>query len=371
MAPIVSELRSSSLFEPIVVVTGQHREMLDQVNGLFGIEPDLDLDIFAAGQGLTGLTTKALAGVGEAIRELGPDAVLVQGDTTTTFASALAAFYEQVPVVHVEAGLRTSDRYSPFPEEINRRLTTGLASLHLAPTERNRAALLAENVPPESIAVTGNTVIDALLQVQAKQLPYTDPELAELAARASDVTGPGNRILLVTTHRRESWGEPMRNAMAAVARVAAAHPDLAVVLPMHRNPVVRDVVESELGTLDNVLLTEPLAYGEFARLMSDSSIVLTDSGGVQEEAPSLGKPVLVLRDNTERPEATAAGTVRLVGTDGAAVHSALTELLDDPAAYARMSNAVNPYGDGKAAARSVAAIADYFSAGTRLPDFAP
>lgn len=364
MAPIVSELRDSPIFEPIVVVSGQHREMLDQVNNLFGITPDRDLDIFAPGQSLTDVTTRSLAGVGAVIRELRPDAMIVQGDTTTTFAGALGAFYEQVPVIHVEAGLRTSERYSPFPEEINRRLTTQLTNLHLAPSAQNRANLLHDGVPADQIAVTGNTVIDALLSVAAMRMPYTDPEVDRLVES-------GRPIVLVTTHRRESWGEPMRETMAAINRVARSHPEVAVVLPMHRNPVVREVVESELGGSENVLLTEPMAYGEFARLMADCSVVVTDSGGLQEEAPSLGKPVLVMRENTERPEAVDAGTIRLVGTDGKQVERGLTELLTDPDAYAAMATAVNPFGDGRAANRSVAAMAALFGAAPRLPDFTP
>lgn len=362
LAPVVMALRNATGFEPIVVVTGQHREMLDQVNTLFGIVPDHDLDILSPGQTLTDVTTKGLSGVNALVRELRPDAVVVQGDTTTTFAGALGAFYEQVPVVHVEAGLRTSNRYSPFPEEVNRRLTTQLTTLHLAPSGGNRANLLAEGVDPSTVAVTGNTVIDALFEVVARQPAYTDPAVSRLVES-------GRRIVLVTTHRRESWGERMTEAMAALARVARAHPDVEVLLPMHRNPVVREVVTAQLGTLANVTLTEPLPYGEFARLMGDCHVVLTDSGGVQEEAPSLGKPVLVLRDNTERPEAVDAGTVRLVGTDGSVIETELTALLDDEAAYARMAAAVNPYGDGKAAARSVAAIAELFGEGIRLPDF--
>jgi UDP-N-acetylglucosamine 2-epimerase (non-hydrolysing) len=362
MAPVVAALRASSDFQPIVAVTGQHREMLDQVNALFGIVPDHDLDILTPGQTLTDVTTRALSGVNGLVRDVRPDAVIVQGDTTTTFAGALAAFYEQIPVVHVEAGLRTANRYSPFPEEVNRRLTTQLTSVHLAPTPRNRDLLQAEGIEPASIAVTGNTVIDALFEVVGQKHAYSDPRLEEL-------TASGRRIILVTTHRRESWGDRMQAAMGALARVVRAHPDDEVVLPMHRNPVVREVVEAELGGLPNVTLTEPLAYAEFARLMSESHLVLTDSGGVQEEAPSLGKPVLVLRDNTERPEAVDAGTVKLVGTHPAVVEAELTKLLDDDAAYAKMASAVNPYGDGKAAPRCVAALAEFFGEGIRLPDF--
>lgn len=362
VAPLIRALREAAELEPVVVVTGQHRAMLDQVNTLFGIVPDADLDLLSPGQSLTTVTTRALEGVNAAVRRLRPDAVVVQGDTTTAFAGALAAFYEQVPVVHLEAGLRTDNRYAPFPEEINRRLTTDLASLHLAPTAGNRDNLIAEGVRAGSVVVTGNTVIDALLAVAAQRHPYTDPRLAALVES-------GRPIVLVTTHRRESWGAPMRGMAGAIADVARTHPAIAVVVPLHRNPIVREVLEGELDDLDNVLLTEARPYAEFARLLADSTLVVTDSGGIQEEAPSLGRPVLVLRETTERPEAVRAGTVRLVGTDRSEVREATAELLDDPGAYARMARAVNPYGDGHAADRSRAAIADLFGVGDRLPEF--
>lgn len=371
LAPVIAALGEHPDLRPTVVTTGQHRSMLDQVNEVFGIVPDRDIDIFEPGQSLVDITTRGLAGVSACVRELAPDAVLVQGDTTTTFTGALAAFYEQVPVIHLEAGLRTSHRYAPFPEEINRRLTTQVASLHLAPTAGNRDNLLAEGVPPETVAVTGNTVIDALLTVADQRRPYADERLERLAAER-------HQIVLVTTHRRESWGEPMRQAMRGVAEAVAAHPGCAVVVPMHRNPLVREVVEAELAGLPDVVLTEPLPYAEFARLLSDATVVVTDSGGVQEEAPSLGTPVLVLRDTTERPEAVDAGTVRLVGTDRERIAAGLSELLAGGAAYARMATAVNPYGDGKAADRCVAAIGQLLGASAgagaracgRLPDFA-
>ncbi len=362
VATLIGALRQAPDLEPVVVVTGQHRQLLDQVNELFEIVPDHDLDIITPRQTLADVTTRVLTGATSVIQSVRPDAVVVQGDTTTSFAAALAAFYEKVPVVHVEAGLRTDDRYSPFPEEVNRRLTGRLASVHLAPTATNRSNLLAEGIPSSDIVVTGNTVIDALFDVVARRTPYSDPALGALVES-------GRRIVLVTTHRRESWGEPMRSAVGAIAEVAASHPEISVVLPLHRNPVVREVVEPALGGLPNVLLTESLPYAEFARLMSDSSLVLTDSGGVQEEAPSLGKPVLVLRENTERPEAVTAGTVRLVGTERASVRTALLRLLDDEAAYARMATAMNPYGDGKATPRCVAAISELLGTGFRIADF--
>jgi UDP-N-acetylglucosamine 2-epimerase (non-hydrolysing) len=286
----------------------------------------------------------------------------VQGDTTTSFVAALAAFYQQIPVVHVEAGLRTSNPYSPFPEEINRRLTSQVATVHLAPTRTSRANLVAENIKPEHITVTGNTVIDALLDVVARRLPYTDELLEHLA---------GRRTVLVTAHRRESWGEPMVRSAQAVARLARRYPDVAFVLPAHLNPVVREILLPPLRGLSNVLITEPLPYGQFARLMQDSHVILTDSGGVQEEGPSLGKPVLVMRETTERPEAVEAGTVRLVGTDENLIVAEVSRLLDDHDHYLAMANAVNPYGDGQAARRSIQAVEHFFGLGPPPEDFDP
>jgi UDP-N-acetylglucosamine 2-epimerase (non-hydrolysing) len=292
-----------------------------------------------------------------------PDAVLVQGDTTTTFAGALAGFHRQIPVVHLEAGLRTLDLCSPYPEEANRQLTSRIASLHLAPTAGNRANLIAENVPPDRIVVTGNTVIDALLAAVDLSTGYSDPSLSDLD------TDP-RRVVLVTAHRRESWGEGHAAMARALAEIARTEPDVLVVFPIHRNPVVRNAVCPMLGRLPNVRLVEPLAYGGLVRLMRRADLVLTDSGGIQEEAPSLGKPVLVLRDTTERPEAVLAGTVRLVGTEETAIVGATRTLLHDESAYRAMANAVNPYGDGHAAERTVAAIAHYFGIGERPEEFA-
>jgi UDP-N-acetylglucosamine 2-epimerase (non-hydrolysing) len=362
MAPVVAALERSPGLEPIVVVTGQHREMLDQVNELFGIRPAKDLDIIAPRQTLEQITVRALVGLGEVVRAERPDMVAVQGDTTTSFAAALAAFYEKIPVVHVEAGLRTSDRYSPFPEEINRRLTSHVASLHLAPTSTSRANLLAEHVAPEHIAVTGNTVIDALFDIVRRRVPYADSRLEAVSRK---------RMVLVTSHRRESWGEPMARSAAAIARLARRHPDTSFVLPAHLNPLVREVLLPPLGDLPNVVITNPLPYAEFCRLMQDSTVILTDSGGVQEEGPSLGKPVLVMRDTTERPEAVQAGTVRLVGTDEELIVSEVTQLLTDREHYATMANAVNPYGDGHAARRSVQAIESFFGLAGAPEDFDP
>ncbi|AXJ11247.1 non-hydrolyzing UDP-N-acetylglucosamine 2-epimerase [Arthrobacter sp. PM3] len=362
MAPIVSALQESPLFRCIVTVTGQHREMLDQVNELFGIVPDHDLNILQQGQSLSAIMTRTIDGLDKLFAGSRPDAVVVQGDTTTSTAAAIAAFYHGIPVVHVEAGLRSGDLLSPFPEEANRKITSQITRLHLAPTSTSRDNLLKEGISPEDIMVTGNTVIDALLATVDKQVPFTDPQLEDLAAG-------GRRILLVTTHRRENQGESMRGVGRALARIADAEPDLAIVLPAHKNPVVREAVLPSLEGKANVLVTEPLAYGEFTRLLSRAHIVLTDSGGVQEEAPSLGKPVLVMRDNTERPEALEAGTVKLIGTDEERIVSEVTRLLHDSAHFAAMANAVNPYGDGKAAARTVAAIEELLGVGYRTAEF--
>lgn len=364
MAPLIAALRAHPSLRPVVAVTGQHREMLDQVNALFDIVPDFDMDLMSKGATLTQLATRTLAASSELLERVVPDVVVVQGDTSSAFTAALAAFYHQIPVVHLEAGLRTGNIYSPFPEEANRRLTGPISALHLAPTSTSRANLEAEGIDPGSIVVTGNTVIDALQMATGRQVCFTDPKVAEAVAA-------GRRILLVTSHRRESWGEKMTEAMGAVRAVAERHPDLQIILPMHRNSIVREVIEPVLDGLGNVLLTEPLDYHEFAHLLNAAHIVLTDSGGVQEEAPSLGKPVLVMRDTTERPEAVEAGTVLLVGTDGAVILRETLRLLEDQIAYATMANAVNPYGDGAAAPRCVAAIAHMLGLGSRLPEFKP
>lgn len=367
VAPLIRALDESEFFTPRVAVTAQHRAMLDQVNEVFGIKPEFDLDIHSPGQTLAEITTRALTGVHELLADQRPDAVVVQGDTTTVFAAALAAFYEKIPVVHLEAGLRTGDRYSPYPEEINRQLATRLAALHLAPTPASRANLLAEKVDPASVVVTGNTVIDALLWTVRQQAgpgepPFGEPVLDRLDANDAPV-------LLVTAHRRESWGEPLRAVGRALARIAGQHPGLRIVFPIHRNPVVRDAIIPAIAGVPNVVVTEPLPYAGFARLMNRSTVILTDSGGVQEEGPSLGKPVLVMRDTTERPEAVAAGTVRLVGTDEDQIVAAVGSLLTDIAAYSAMATAVNPYGDGQAAGRAVAALAHHFGLGPPADEF--
>lgn len=362
MAPVVQALKKSPQLEPQVAVTGQHRAMLDQVNEAFGIVPDVDLDIFAPGQGIDAVTTRTIERLTPVLKTNRPDALVVQGDTTSAFASGLAAFYQRIPVIHVEAGLRTSDLYNPFPEEGNRRLLSHVASLHLAPTPTSRDNLLAEGIDAKSVVVTGNTVIDALLTTVGTTHEWIDPALEPLGLDS-------RRTVLVTSHRRESWGEPMEHTATALARLAAQEPDVLFLLPLHANPVVRDIFVPKLAGLPNVVLTEPLAYTDFARVTALSHLVVTDSGGVQEEAPSLGKPVLVLRENTERPEAVDAGTVKLIGTDTERIVAEVTTLLRDEAAYAAMANAVNPYGDGQAAARCVAAIEAFFGAGTRMTDF--
>ena len=362
MAPIVKALQASPQFECVVTVTGQHREMLDQVNDIFDITPDHDLNIIQPRQTLNGVLTRTVEGLDAIFAENAPDAVVVQGDTTTSTAGAIAAFYRGIPVIHAEAGLRSFDLFSPFPEEANRKMTSQITSLHLAPTSTSKENLLREALPEEDIVVTGNTVIDALLHTVEQKLPFSDPQLEEIASS-------GRRVLLVTTHRRENQGEAMRGVGRALARIAQAEPELTIVLPVHRNPVVREAVLPAIERLPNVVVTEPLAYGEFTRMLSVAHVVLTDSGGVQEEAPSLGKPVLVMRENTERPEAVTAGTVTLIGTDEERIATEVDRLLNDDAAYRAMANAVNPYGDGRAAERTLAAIEQMFGVGQRIADF--
>lgn len=361
MAPVVLELQKhADRIQTIVAVTAQHRQMLDQVLDLFQITPDYDLDIMSQGQTLYDITTKSLMGLKDVLAKEKPDLVLVHGDTTTTFAGALASYYQQVPVGHVEAGLRTGDIYSPFPEEMNRKLTGAIAAIHFAPTATAKANLLKENVNPSHIYVTGNTVIDALMMTVAGDYDFGDD--------LKDVDFHNHRVILLTTHRRENLGEPMRHIYKALRRIIEEIPDTEIVFPVHRNPLVRKVVEEELAGVDRIHLIDPMEYEPFANLMSLSSLVLTDSGGIQEEAPSLGKPVLVLRNTTERPEAVEAGTVRLIGTDKDVVYAETKRLLTDQAAYDAMSNAVNPYGDGKASQRIVQAILHAFAGEEAVPD---
>jgi UDP-N-acetylglucosamine 2-epimerase len=350
MAPVVEAFRQDGSMDVIVAVTAQHREMLDQVLELFGIVPDEDLDLMRPGQSLSDLFARILTGMSELIARHRPDIVLVHGDTSTTFATALAAFYNKVKVGHVEAGLRTGDIWAPWPEEANRRLTAPLSSLHFAPTQQSRDNLLAERVNAESIEVTGNTVIDALLEVVERI--ELDPVLAARMSERFPFLDKDRRLILVTGHRRENFGAGFEQICYAL-KALAERGDVQVVYPVHLNPNVQEPVNRLLAGVDNIMLIEPQDYLPFVYLMSRASLIITDSGGVQEEAPSLGKPVLVMRDTTERPEAVDAGTVRLVGTNAERIVAEAARLLDDAAAYAEMSRAHNPYGDGLASARIV------------------
>lgn len=360
MAPVVKGLMHANGIEPSVCVTGQHREMLDQVLALFEIKPDFDLNIMKPGQNLSDITSGMLTGLAPVLQEFRPDLVLVHGDTATTLATSLAAYYQQIPVGHVEAGLRTGDIYSPWPEEVNRKVAGMIARLHFAPTRRSRENLLAEGVPEDNIFVTGNTVIDALQDVAARI--EADQKLRS-RFEVEFGLDPNQRTILVTGHRRESFGGGFDRICSALATLAARD-DVQIVYPVHLNPNVQGPVKARLGDLPNVHLFPPQDYLPFVYLMAHSDIILTDSGGVQEEAPALGKPVLVLRDTTERPEAIDAGTVRLVGTDDGRIVEETMRLLDDKQAYAAMSVAQNPYGDGQAVPRIIAAI-KAFAATTR------
>lgn len=349
LAPVILALRRRGGFEVQVVLTAQHRELLDQALAVFEIRADVDLDLMRPGQSLADVTSRLLPALDHVLERERPDLVLVQGDTTTAFASALASFYRGVAVGHVEAGLRTADRTDPFPEEINRRLTAILASLHFAPTERARGHLLAEGVDPQSVFVTGNTVVDALLHVRATEAFRRTVVPVDVAE--------GQRLLLVTLHRRESWGPALEGMCHALRTIVERHHDVCVALPVHPNPAVRATVTKILGNVPRCTLLAPVDYLSFLSLMDASWLILTDSGGVQEEAPTLGVPVLVLRNTTERPEGVDAGTSRLVGTDRAAIIGAVDELMGDAALRARMAHAVNPFGDGHAAARIIDIIA--------------
>ena len=366
MAPVVLEMKKHPQnIVPIVAVTAQHREMLDQVLALFRLKPDYDLDIMAAGQTLFDITSRAMHGLDKILTAEKPDLVLVHGDTTTTFAGALAAYYHQISVGHVEAGLRTQNKYSPFPEEMNRKLTGAIADLHFAPTATSKENLRRENVAEENIFVTGNTVIDALHHTVSDDFSFDEPPL-------SSIDFKGKRVVLVTTHRRENLGAPMRHVYKALKELTEEFADVEIVFPVHKNPKVREVVNEELGNVPKVHLIDPLDYEPFANLMHRACLILTDSGGVQEEAPALGKPVLVLRDTTERPEAVTAGTVRLIGTDRERVYAEAKELLTDKDAYGRMASACNPYGDGKASVRIVETILWRYGLSDKLPEtFSP
>ncbi len=349
MAPLVLELQKHpEQVESIVTVTAQHRQMLDQVLETFKITPDYDLNIMKDRQTLIDVTTNALQGLDKVMKEAQPDIVLVHGDTATTFIASLAAFYNQIAIGHVEAGLRTWNKYSPYPEEMNRQLTGVMADLHFAPTEVSKKNLLDENKNPNTIYVTGNTAIDALATTVSEH--YTHPVLEKIA---------NDRMILLTAHRRENLGEPMRHMFRAITRLLAEHEDVQVVYPVHMNPAVREIANEILGDNKRVHLIEPLEVFDFHNFAANSYMILTDSGGVQEEAPSLGKPVLVLRDTTERPEGIAAGTLKLAGTEEETIYSLAKELLEDKEAYEAMAKASNPYGDGHASQRIVKALLDF------------
>jgi len=353
LAPVIQELsRRAREFQPVVLVTAQHRQMLDQVLRVFDITPDYDLDVMRPGQSLADVTVGVLRGVERVLRRVGPDLVMVQGDTTSALAAALAAFYERIPVGHVEAGLRTGDKYSPYPEEMNRRLVSSLADLHFAPTRTARDNLLREGVPRGRIRVTGNTVVDALRAIRASKAKWRVPVLDRIA--------PGQRVVLVTAHRRESFGPGFGRICRALRTIVERSPDVEVVYPVHLNPNVRRPVRAILGRNPRVHLLEPMEYLPFVRLMERAYLILTDSGGIQEEASVLGKPVLVMRDVTERPEAVAAGIARLVGTDTDMIVSATERLLRSAAPYRSMAHVRNPFGDGRASRRIVDVLSRFF-----------
>ena len=362
MAPVVQELERRPEFQVQVAVTAQHRELLDQALELFNLNPAYDLNIMAPNQSLSQITSRVLEGLDPILQKEQPDCVLVHGDTTTTFAAALAAFYRRIPIGHVEAGLRSGSLAFPFPEEGNRLLVSQIASWHFAPTEQARDNLLAQNVPQEHIVVTGNTVIDALSQAASWPQSQTVQKLLQKAE--------GKRILLLEVHRRESWGRPMEEICQAIARLVDQFHDLEVFCSVHPNPKVRGTVERVLGTKQQVKLLSPLPYDQWVQLMKNCYLIATDSGGMQEEAPSLGKPVVVLRDRTERPEGLAAGTLKLAGTEEEVVFRSIAELLSDQELYQRMASAPNPYGDGKASRRLADAMLYFWGEGARPADFA-
>ncbi|AEM77670.1 non-hydrolyzing UDP-N-acetylglucosamine 2-epimerase [Thermoanaerobacter wiegelii] len=361
MAPLIKALEREKDFESKVCVTAQHREMLDQVLRLFNITPHYDLNIMKEKQTLSEITTSALIGLERVFNSEKPDLVLVHGDTTTTFAAALAAFYHKIKVGHVEAGLRSFNKWFPYPEEINRKLTGVLTDLHFAPTSRAKLNLLKEGVSEESIFVTGNTVIDAMAYTVKKDYVFRDERLNQIDYN-------DKKVIVVTAHRRENWGKPLENICNALKRIAQNYKDVYIVYPVHKNPVVRETVFSMLGELGNVLLLDPLDTDEMHNLMAKCHMVMTDSGGLQEEVPSLGKPVLVLRDVTERPEAVEAGTVKVIGTEQEVVYNEGTLLLENKEEYDKMANAVNPYGDGKASLRIIQAIKYAFNLSDTKPE---
>lgn len=362
VASLIHAIDDHPALESIVLSTGQHQDILEAVNNLFSLRPVKNLRVGGKGDTLNQMAGAMLAQIDEVLANHSPDAVVVQGDTTTVLMAALAAFNRQIPVVHLEAGLRSHNIHSPFPEEANRRLTTQIASLHLAPTDVSRDNLLREGVAPESVFVVGNTVIDALQEIVAQDIQWKNPVLA-------DAVASGYRIITVTAHRRENWGEPMVNIAHAIKELSRKYADTIFVLPLHPNPTVRQAIVPVVESADNVKVVDPQEYDQFCHLMKVSYLMVSDSGGVQEEAPSLGVPVLVLRENTERPEGVKAGTARLIGTDRGRIVTEVSALLDDDGAYAAMAGAVNPYGDGRASQRSAAAIAHLLGVGERLEPF--
>ena len=361
MAPLALELKKHGEIDSIICVTAQHRQMLDQVLEIFGITPDYDLDIMKTRQTLVGITTRVLEGLDEVIQKEKPDLVLVHGDTSTSFVAALAAFYNQVKVGHVEAGLRTYDKYSPFPEEMNRQLTGRISDLNFSPTEQNRQNLLKENVPDDTIYITGNTVIDALKTTVRSDYRFKDDCLNELDFQ-------NKRVIIVTAHRRENLGKPLENICTALKEIVTEYPDTELVYPVHLNPAVRETAFSILGGMDRVHLIDPLDVEDLHNAMSRSFMVMTDSGGIQEEAPALAKPVLVLRRETERPEAVKAGTVKIAGVDKDEIKRLAKELLDSKETYDKMAHAANPYGDGEASRRIAEAILYEFGISDKKPD---
>lgn len=361
MAPLALELQKYEEFEPLVCVTAQHREMLDQVLDIFKIKPDYDLDIMKDRQTLVGITTRVLEGLDSVIKEAKPDIVLVHGDTSTTFVGSLAAFYNQVKVGHVEAGLRTYDKYSPFPEEMNRCLTGRIADLHFSPTQQNRENLLREGISDENIYITGNTVIDALKTTVRDDYTFHDDTL-------NHIDFANHRVIIVTAHRRENLGAPLENICRALKEIVLSYPDVELVYPVHLNPAVRETVFGILDGIDRVHLIDPITVDELHNAMARSFMVMTDSGGIQEEAPALAKPVLVLRKETERPEAVAAGTVRIAGIVQEEITAMAKQLLDDPNEYEKMAHAANPYGDGEASRRTAEAILYAFGKRAKRPE---
>lgn len=358
MAPLVLELqKQSQRFEAITTVSAQHREMLDQVLDIFHIKPDYDLNIMHARQTLTDITSNVLINLDKILKEAKPDIVLVHGDTTTTFAASVAAFYNQIPIGHVEAGLRTWEKYSPYPEELNRQMTDAMTDLYFAPTNQSKANLLKENHKEDNIYITGNTAIDALKQTVDKEYHHD----------ILDKVSPDNKLILLTMHRRENQGEPMRRVFKVIREVVESREDVEVIYPVHLSPAVQEAAKEILGNTERIHLISPLDVVDFHNLAARSYFIMTDSGGVQEEAPSLGKPVLVLRDTTERPEGVEAGTLKLVGTESEKVKKEMEELLDNDAEYQRMTQAKNPYGDGKASERILDAIAYYFGVTDKKP----